>query len=47
MVMRAEDLAAFSGNGLEAECSSRSAAGRDAYGFDVLTGIHVAGDNPG
>ena len=47
MVMSAEDPAALSGNGFVAKCSSRPAAGGDAYGFHELPGVHVSGDNPG
>ncbi len=40
MVMGTKDLAAFSGDGFVAKRCSRSAAGCDTYGFQVLPGMH-------
>ena len=40
MVMRTEDTAALSSDGFVAKCSSRPAAGGDAYGFHELPGVH-------
>jgi len=40
MVMGSKDLTTFSGDGFVAKRCSRSAAGCDTYGFQVLPGMH-------